>query len=420
MIGPRTFPRVLSMRERADVQREVLLERLQTVLPLAMREAGVDMWLVLCQEDDLDPVFPTLLPMDCWCPILQMLAFHDQGDGPVECTNISMTHTGDIYEKPWTGRDHHEQWGVLAEYVRHRDPARIGINTGSIQWAAGGLTHNLYTQLVEAIGPRYAGRLMSAEPLVTRWLATLTPRQIELFDHVAAVAHAIMAQCYSPATIVPDITTTDDLEWHYWQVAADKGLQVSFKPFFNLIRSPEASERHGPGDHTIRPGDVIHSDVGIRYLGLNSDHQQLAYILRPGETDAPEGLRALLGEVGRLQDVFMSQFQQGLTGNELLTRILGAASDAGIPGPRVYSHSLGHLLHEPGPLIGLPWEQGNNPGRGDVALEHGYAFTMELSVTGKVPEWGEQDVCLPVEEDVVFTAEGCRPLDGRQEAFYLI
>ncbi len=412
--------RVLALRERAAVMREVLAGRLETVLPVAMREAGLDMWLVICQEDDLDPVFPTLLPMDCWCPILQMLILHDPGRGPIERLNLSMTHTGELYDRPWTGREHSEQWPLLAQIIAERDPRRIGINTGSIQWAAGGLTHNLYLQLVEAIGPQYASRLQSAEALVTHWLATLTPRQIELFDHVAAVAHGILSDCYSRRVIVPGLTTTDDLEWHYWQTVADLGLQVSFKPFFNLIRSPRAVERFGPGDNTIRSGDVIHSDVGIRYLGLNSDHQQLAYILKPGETDAPAGLRALLSAANRLQDVFMAQFVEGVTGNELLARVLAVAGEAGIPGPRVYSHSLGHLLHEPGPLIGLPWEQERCPGRGDVLLRPGYAFTAELSVTGPVAEWGTEAVCLPVEEDVVFTAEGCRMLDGRQERFHVI
>ncbi len=400
--------------------REVLSERLETVLPVAMREAGLDMWLVICQEDDLDPVLPTLLPMDCWCPILQMLIFHDPGRGPLQRINLSMTDTGDLYDRPWRGREHSEQWPLLAQIIAERDPRRIGINTGSTQWAAGGLTHNLYLQLVEAIGPQYASRLQSAEALVTHWLATLTPRQTELFDHVAAVAHGLLSGCYSRRVIVPGLTTTDDLEWHYWQTVAELGLQVSFKPFFNLIRSPQAVERFGPGDRTLRPGDVIHSDVGIRYLGLNSDHQQLAYILRPGERDAPAGLRALLSEANRLQDVFMAQFKEGLTGNELLARVLAVAGEAGIPGPRVYSHSLGHMLHEPGPLIGLPWEQERCPGRGDVALRPGYAFTAELSVTGPVAEWGTEAVCLPVEEDVVYTAEGCRMLDGRQERFHVI
>ena len=92
----------------------------------------------------------------------------------------------------------------------------------------------------------------------------------------------------------------------------------------------------------------------------------------------------------------------------------------GIPNPKIYSHSLGHFLHEPGPLIGLPWEQVACPGRGDVKLVYDSCFTMELSVAGSVPEWHGEEVRLALEEDVIFTREGCRVVDTRQADFYLI
>jgi hypothetical protein len=170
----------------------------------------------------------------------------------------------------------------------------------------------------------------------------------------------------------------------------------------------------------IRQGDLIHCDVGIRYLRLNSDHQQMAYVLRPGETAAPEGARRLMGEANRLQDVFMSEFERGRSGNEMLATILGHARCEGIPDPKVYSHSLGLFLHEPGPLIGLPWEQEQCSGRGDVRLERGNCFTMELSVQGALPEWGGQEVRIALEEDVAFTERGCYPIGGRQTEFYLV
>ena len=414
-------PLVMPVRQRAKVVRQALQERLETVLPAAMRETGFDMWLILCQEDDLDPVFTTMIPMDTWCPILQMLIFYDRGpERGVERINLSMTNTGDLYDRPWQGRHHAEQWPLLGEIVRERDPQRIGINTGSIQWAAGGLTHNLYTQLVETLPETYVARLASAEPLATIWLSTLTAYELQLFEHVAHVAHHILRACLSRQSVVPGVTTVRDLEWVYWQRSADLGLGMAFKPFFNLVRPEETKRRYGAQDDVIRPGDVIHSDVGIRYLRLNSDHQECAYVLRPGEEDAPQGLRRLMAEANRLQDVFLSGFRLGLTGNELLGTILDRARAEGIPNPKVYSHSLGLFLHEPGPLIGLPWEQERCPGRGDVRLRYNQCFTMELSVTDVVPEWDDQEVTLSLEQDVALTEAGCRPIDGRQTALHLI
>lgn len=419
-IASEGFPSVLPMRERSRVMDGVLAERLDTVLPVAMREAGLDMWLIVCQEDDLDPVYETMIPMETWCPILQMLIFSDRGPGlGVERINLSFTDTKGLYDTPWPGRSHHsEQWKLLRGIVEERDPRRIGINIGSVQWAAGGLTHNLYKQLVEALPDKYVARLESAEECATRWLATLTDREVTLYEHVVKVAHALIAECYSDEAIVPGVTTIPDLVWHYWQRCADLGLQVAFNPFFTIVRGPEARTLHD--DDVIRHGDFVRCDVGIEYLGLITDHQEWCYVLRPGETDAPEGARRLMAEGNRLQDCYMAAFERGLTGNELLSRILKDARGKGIPNPRVYSHGLGRLLHEPGPLIGLPWEQERNEGRGDVALEYNYAFTMELSVEGPLPEWGGEAFRCALEQDVVYTADGCRVIDGRQTGFHLV
>lgn len=416
------FPRVLPMRQRTEVTNRFLAKRLQTVLPEAIRKADIDMWLVICQEDNLDPVFESMIPMDTWCPILQILVFFDKGpEEGIERINVSMTDTKDLYATPWSGRRHHsEQWALLRRIVEERDPKRIGINVGRVQWAAGGLTHNLYKQLVEALPPTYVDRLVSAEPCATKWLATLIDEEVSSYEHVVDVAHALIAECYSRGTIVPGITTVKDLEWHYWQRCADLGLEIAFKPSFYPIRRVSAMQLYGGVDPVLRAGDLVRCDVGIKYLGLISDHQEWVYVLRPGENDAPEGLKALMEQANRLQDVFMSQFRQGLTGDQLLHNILEKARQEGIPNPRVYSHSLGRLLHEPGPLIGLPWEQERNAGRGDVQLEPNNAFTMELSVEGAVPEWDGESLRFALEEDVVFTESGCRLIGKRQKAFFLV
>jgi Xaa-Pro aminopeptidase len=355
-----------------------------------------------------------------------MLIFYDRGpEEGIERINISGTNTHDLYDRPYRGQLEEKQWPLLLQIIEERDPKQIGINTGSIQWAAGGLTHNLYTQLVRALPDKYVQRLASAEPVATRWLATLTDDDLHMFAHVANVAHALLAKCYSRATILPGVTTTKDLEWAYWQYCADLGLGLSFRPFFNIVRSEAMQAEYGAAEYgaddcVIRPGDLIHSDVGIRYLRLNSDHQEWAYVLRPGECEPPAGIRNLLAQANRLQDTFMAEFNQGLTGNQILSNILTRAREQGIPDPKVYSHSLGLFLHEPGPLIGLPWEQERCAGRGDVVLNEGYCFTMELSIADEVPEWDNQRVVFSAEQDVAFTNDGCAPVDGRQTAFYLI
>ena len=411
-------PRVLPMRQRADVIFRLLKRRFAEVMPAAMRAGEIDCWLILCQEDNLDPVYTTLIPMDCWCPILQVLLLVDRGDH-VEGFNLSATNTHDLYTRPYSGQIEQEQWTQLIALLDDLDPKRIGINTGSIQWAAGGLTHNLYLQLVEKLPARFVERFVSAEPSAIHWLTSLTEDDLLIYEHVCAIGRQVIAECYSRASIIPGQTSIDDLPWTYWQICADMGVPVAFKPYFRLIRKAAPREQYGPDDKIIRPGDLIHCDVGLNYLRFNSDHQQLAYVLEPGETTAPEGLRRLLAEAGRLQDIYMAELREGLSGNELLANVLNRARREGVPNPKVYSHSVGLFLHEPGPLIGLPWEQERCPGRGDVKVIPNSCFTMELSVEGNIAEWGES-VRLPVEEVVAFTPTGVRPLDGRQTEFFVV
>lgn len=421
------FPNVLSIRDRVATVNRIVERRLDQVLPMAMRETGFDMWIIVTNEDNYDPVFQTMIPYNTWAPITQILVFYDPGAGkPIERLNVSRTNLRGLYKDVWDAgawdREKKEsQWDALARVVRERDPKVIGVNEGEVQWAAGGLTVALKKALVGAIGPTYAGRLRSAEPVVTRWLETMIDEEIEVFEHVVAVAHALVAETMSNAVITPGTTTVDDMSYHYWQRLANLGFELSFLPSCSIRgRSPEDTQRWGPADRTVRHGDVLHCDVGIKYLRYYTDHQELAYVLRVGETDAPAGLKKVLAEANRLQDVYASEFKAGLTGDQLLANILATARARGIPNPRVYSHSLGYYLHEPGPLIGLPWEQVSNPGRGDVKLVDNSCFTAELSAEAPVPEWGGKAFRAPLEQDVVFTKGRVHFLDGRQTKFHLI
>jgi len=422
----KSAPTILPIKERAALVYQITKKRLDTLLPRLMRETGFDMWIVACNEDNLDPVFETMIPYENWCPITQILVFYDRGpEKGVERLNVSRTDTQGLFANvwdsgAWDAKKGESQWECLGRIIRERNPKKIGLNEGEIQWAAGGLTAVLKKKIVEAVGSDLAARMQSAEPLVTLWSETLLEEEVEIIERAVAVSHAIIAEMFSSAVITPNLTTSDDLRWFYWQRVADLGLKVSFSPFVSIRgRHPADREKFGPADNVIRPGDVLHCDVGIKYMRWNCDNQEVAYVLKTGETDVPEVFKKQMAEANRLQDVYAGAFAAGLTGNELLGRMLAKAKEAGIPSPKIYSHSLGLFLHEPGPLIGLPWEQVNNPGRGDVKLVPWSCFTCELSVTSPIPQWGI-DFRLPLEQDVVFTGEKVFFLDGRQTAFHLI
>jgi len=413
---PGQRPAILPVRQQSELITDMVRGRLESILPSAMREAGLDMWIILCQEDNPDPLFPTMIPMDNWHPILSMLVFVDEGDR-IRRYNVAGVDTKDLYERPYIGQLEEKQWPVLLDLIEKRDPTTIGINIGSVAWAAGGLTHNLYNQLTAKLPARYRDRLVSAEKAAVRWASTLTDQETVLFKRVTEIGQYMISACFHAGVITPGVTTIDDLVWHYWQHARDLGLDISFRPYFRIHR--DLRETAYPAN-VVAPGDVLHCDVGIKYLRLISDHQHLAYVPRPGETQVPAGLRQRLADTLTLQDIYMSEFRHGISGNELQQNILRRARAEGVPSPKVYSHNLGLFLHQPGPLIGLPWEQKNPLPRGEVTLEYNSAFVMELSTEAEVPEWDGQRLVLATEEPVLFTRDGCRTLCQRQTEFHII
>ena len=360
------------------------------------------------------------MPWEVWAPILQLLVFFDRGPSAgVERLNVSITDVGDLMTTAWSLEAPADQWETLRRLVDERAPRRIGINSSSVIWAADGLSAALRDRLVSALGSDHASRLESAEPLCTRWLETRLPRELVLYEQACAIAHGLIATRFSREVITPGVTTTEDLRWSYWQAATDLGLPVSFPPFYRLHRSPAGRLLYGD-TNIVQPGDLLHCDVGIEYLRILTDHQEMAYVLRPGEREPPQGLRDGIAEANRLQDIFVDFWSEGASGNEILARALAEAHSRGIPKPKIYSHSLSHYLHEPGPLMGLPWEQEDTGGRGEVRMRHDTCYTVELSITRNVHEWEGEEVRFALEQDASFTTEGVTFIDGRQTTLHLV
>jgi hypothetical protein len=415
-LGLGVRPQILPLRRQSELITEMVRGRLDTILPQAMDDAGIDAWLVLCQEDNPDPLFLTMVPFDNWHPILSCLLFVRDGQA-VRRYNLSGVDTKDLYERPYAGQLEEKQWPLLIDLLTQHDPQSIGINIGTVAWSAGGLTHFLYQQLQRFLPERYRDRLVSAEAAAVRWASTMTDAEAIHFRRVTELGQYMIGECFSSRTITPGVTTIDDLVWHYWQHTYDIGLDVAFRPYFRVHR--DARDTRYP-ETVVAPGDVIHCDVGIKYMRFNSDHQHLAYVPRLGESGPPAGLRARLVDNNRLQDIYMQGFSHGLTGNQMLSNMLKRAHAEGVPDPKIYSHNLGLFLHQPGPLIGLPWDQDARLPRGDVKLQYNSAFVMELSTNGPVPEWDGQMLRLGTEEPVIFTRDGCRTLCGRQTEYHVI
>jgi hypothetical protein len=417
-------PAVLPQRARPEAVNRALRERLETVLPAVMRESGIDMWLVINREYAEDPVYLTLVPEPAFAARrTTMLVFHDRGaDGGVERLTVSRYGLGDSYESVWSGGTEEEQWARLAEVIAERDPKKIGIDV-SREWAFGdGLTKGLHDRLLEALPAELESRLVSAEALALRWLETRSPLELEVYPQIVALARGVIAEAFSERVITPGVTTTDDVAWYIRERYDELGLPIWFMPYVNIQRRGAASGDDAPffgEDGVILRGDVLHTDVGITYLRLNTDTQEMGYVLRAGETDVPDGLKDALAAGNRWQDILTSNFVTGRTGNEILAATRAQSAKEGIVAS-TYTHPLGFFGHAGGPTIGMWDNQGPTPVQGDWKLHPSTAYAIEGNVKVRVPEWDGQWVQIKLEQSAVFDGKSVWYLAGRQTRWHVI
>ena len=409
-------PSILGQKERAGAFDRVLKIRLETVLPEIMRRENIDMWVVICREYNEDPVYLTLVPYSSMAARrLSILVFYDKGTAGLERLSVSRYGIGEFYKAMYTpGKI--DQWERLAQIIRERNPKKIAVDESDTFAFGDGLSASHKARLIQALGPDLAKRLVPAERLAVGWLERRTPEELEIYGQIVGIAHDIVADAFSRAVITPGVTTAEDVVWWLRERVAELKLETWFQPSISIQRPASTA----PGDgRAIHRGDLLHCDFGIAYLGLNTDTQELAYVLKEGEMDAPEGLKAALGRGNRLQDILIGEFREGRTGNEILAAALKKAVDEGLK-PSIYTHPLGFHGHAAGPTIGLWDMQEGVPGPGDYRLFFDTVYSIELNVRTGIPEWKNQEVEIALEQDAAFTRAGAYFIDGRQTRLRLI
>jgi Xaa-Pro aminopeptidase len=359
----------LSLREQAAVRDRWLTQRLLDVLPGLMDRAGIDLWLVIGREYNEDPVMGTLLPAT-WLSARRrtILALHRSDDG-VTAAAVSRYPVGQFLAawSPAGSADlpaETSQWAEVRRIVEQASPTRIGVDVSESFALADGLSHTEHRLLAEALGP-WAERVVPAEDLVVGWLETRLPEEVAALQGLNRLAHEVIDEAFSPQVIDVGTTTTLDVAWWLRQRLHDLGVEPWFQPSVAVQRAgvPLSAERlPAVGfDVVISPGDLVHCDVGLSSLGLRTDTQRNAYVLRPGEDGAPAGLRDALRVANRMQDLTTDALRVGRTGNEVLAAARAAGRAEGIDAD-VYSHPVGVHGHGAGPAIGQWDEQAGYPG----------------------------------------------------------
>ena len=432
-----------TLREQAVVQQRWLDERMRTVLPALMRKHGVDAWVIPMREYNEDPVFSSLVAPTTFAARRRTIyVFHDRcaaagrtdpGDGScVERIALGGTSQGGVYEArramktvdaATDGRQAElwgdEQWQVLKQVIEERAPKTIAINVSRIFAFADGLSAGERDGMTEALGDQWSSRFRPAEALALEFIAARLPAETEFFGKMQELVWELSQRMFSAEVVKPGVTRTSDLVWWWRQQVNDLGLGTWFQPSIEVQRKGMTAAQLGE-DPIIQRGDVLHSDLGITALGLNTDTQHNAYVLLPGETAAPAGLTAALRSSNLLQDIVMEELRAGRTGNEVLASSIGRMKAAGVNGT-VYSHAIGKHGHGAGPLVGLWDHQDGVPGRGDARVIPNMWYSIELQATSQVAEWGGQQVRMAQEEDAVIGPNGrTRWAIRRQDQLFLV
>jgi Xaa-Pro aminopeptidase len=417
---------ILSERERAEVVDDILKDRFDNLLPKLMDETGFDMWILISREYNEDPILKTMLPAT-WLNARRrtiLVFYRNKDNNTIEKLAVARYNFGENIISAWDKDKEPNQWKRLMEIIEERNPKSIGLNFSEHFNICDGLVKTDYQEFMSYLPSKHKTKVKSAEQLAIGWIETRTETEMVIYNQLVDITHDIIAEAFSEKVISPGITTTTDVEWWMRDKVTSLGLETWFHPTVDVQRSAEKLGNHlyafsnRPEDLVILPGDLVHCDFGITYLRLNTDCQELAYVLKPNETIPPQYLVEALKDGNRVQDIFTSNFETGKTGNDILKESLEAAKAEGLR-PSIYTHPLGSYGHSSGTTLGMWDSQGGVPVNGDYPLHENTVYAIELNTTVHIPEW-KRDIRIMLEEAGFFGPKGFRYVNGRQTKLLVI
>ncbi|HSG48016.1 MAG TPA: M24 family metallopeptidase [Longimicrobiales bacterium] len=396
-------------RRRWERQCQIRAEKFDLVLPAAMRDNGIDMWITVMREGLLDPLWEALGRgyVGDWA----YYVFTDPGEGRVERAALGV---GGYMLEECGVYDHFLGADELAAFVRARNPARIGVNMAPSIGGADGLSHTSYLHLREVLGDPFGDRLVSAEKLVSDFRSTRTAVEVAAFAEAGEISREIAERALSNEVITPGVTALEDVAWWMWDQLLARGLASSFDMPSVYITGPEGIVATS-SNRIIQRGDLLMIDWGVGFLDFYTDMKRMAYVLREGETEAPAGLRRAFDQALRVRDIMKSAIRPAPTAQAALDRTWEALAAAGfnqVPfnqptaDPAVTDvvlgpHSVGNWGHGIGPSLAF-----FNPTRLTYELRPGTLISVELFAYTANPDWGGAKVRSPLEDDGLVTERG--------------
>jgi Xaa-Pro dipeptidase len=432
--APAKVPQLLPWSQQIAIREQWLKKHHDLILPM-MRAHGIDMWIVVNEEFHPDPMTEYIAPPRPYAGNRDIFVFIDTGDKglrKVAVTGYAEESLKQFFESPDDPRPADK---VLAELYTQYHPQKIALAYNARRGVQRSITKDTYDFFAEKMGADAAQHFVPAADLIEDYFATRIPEESDTYTTMVKLTDSLTRRAFSNEVIRPGKTTVGDVRrWLYDQLWEYR-VTTWFQPDIRLQRKGKPNDTSrgflavAPEEWVIEPGDVLHLDFGITYMGLNTDWQKMAYVLRPGEKDVPEGLKHAMKNTNELQDALTQRAARpGRTGGEVYNLTMEEMQQKGIEA-KIYSHPIGNQGHGLGPSI--DYRSAQKPDatpslRPDIAaaqtkqLRKGSWLSVELNSQTAVPEWDNQKVYIMMEDDAYLTDDGYKFFIPRQEAFYLV
>jgi len=408
----------------AAVDREAIRrDRINKLLPEAMRTQGVEMWLTLTRENAVDPLLPTL-GLD-HIVARGAFVFILKPGGGLRKVAIAASYDTEPIQRSGVYDEviSYKKEGIkphLAALIKQADPNRIAINYSRDETVADGLTHGMRRYLDEVLGAAspttdYASRLVSSDRLVVSLLGRKLPEEIAALRQAVEDTQQIIAEALTPQIVKPGVTTENDLNDWMVRRAKELGDEVAFS---SVVVGPSRGHSD-PTDRVIQKGDVIRIDWGASHAGYAADIQRTAYVLKDGETAAPAWLVKLWEDTLAANKAAMAACRPGNRGVDVDTAGREALTRRGYDEyPHGSGHAIGLKVHDVGPKLSPDWpERYGEPVF--FVIEPDQVFAIEPLIYLVPPELG-YDFHVGLEEDVLVDTTGARYLGTPQTELILI
>lgn len=399
---------------------EIRKKRINDLLPDALRETGVDAWMIVCRENNNDPLADHIGGENAGGTAaflfyksngkVRSIVFSPEG----EATALTELEIHDRVIPVGRGKSAVEE---AVEFIKENNLNTLAVNSSEDNSLADGLSYTQRSTLEELIKGT-AVRLVSSEEVVYNWLSVKLPEEVEIMKKVAELTAAWQIEAYS--RVIPGETTDADVARFLKQKMEEHGVKDGWHPDQNPNVNSGRDRGHSHAtDKIIQPGDVIQTDFGIKvHNRWVTDIQRFAYVLKEGETRAPDDIQHYWESAKKGNRVAMQAMRPNVKGIDVdraQREVMEKAGSANVMWST--GHPVGYVAHDVGPNLGGSQATNVRPDSNKL-LKEGMTFAFDGFHSWELPN-GDMKT-ISVEEMVVITKEGAEYLTAPQEELILI